>query len=251
MKAMILAAGYGTRLKPITDDIPKALVKINGITLLENAIKTVSRFGFDEIIINVHHFSEKVKEFIKENKFPVKITISDESEKLLDTGGGLKKASWFFNDEDFLLYNVDIVSDINLEKMLEQHRNNPSIATLAVRKRESARYLLFNDNNILCGWESVKSNQEIIKRIAEKYTPMAFSGIHIINSKIFQLMPKENKFSIIKLYLEIANSNRLQSFDHSNSLWIDAGKIKGLKLAKNIATQNTKNYTKSQEKVED
>ncbi len=240
MKAMILSAGLGTRLKPLTNDIPKALVEINGITLLENAIETVSRFGFNDIIINVHHFSEKVKKFISENNFSANITISDESEQLLDTGGGLKKVSSFFGNEDFLLYNVDIVSDIDLGKMMLQHKKNNAIVTLAVRKRKSSRYLLFNENKVLCGWRNEKSGEEIIIRKSEKYYKLAFSGIHIINSKIFELMPTEEKFSIIKLYLDIAKENKLQSFDHSNSKWIDAGKINGLKVAENILKEKIK-----------
>ncbi|MEA1987283.1 MAG: nucleotidyltransferase family protein [Candidatus Marinimicrobia bacterium] len=231
MKAMILSAGLGTRLKPLTNNIPKALVKINGITLLENAIKTVSNFGFDDIIINVHHFSEKVKTFIKENKFSAKITISDESEKLLNTGGGVKKASRFFDNEPFLLYNVDIISDINLNKMMKQHKKSKALATLAIRKRESSRYLLFEENNLLCGWKNNKSGKKIIKGNAEKLEEMAFSGIHIINPRIFKLMPKDDKFSIIKLYLDLIEKNKIIGFNHSDSLWMDAGKIEDLELA--------------------
>ena len=246
MKAMILAAGYGTRLKPITKNIPKALIEVNGITLLENAIKTIAKFGFDDIVINTHHFAEKIRNFINENTFPAKITISDESEKLLDTGGGLKNASWFFdNNESFLLYNVDIMSDINLGKMIKFHKNSGALVTLAVRKRQSSRYLLFNENNKLVGWKNNKTGEEkFVKKTNISIEQMAFSGIHIIKPKIFELMPKENEFSIIELYLNLASDYWLQSYDHSDSLWIDVGKMDGLEIAKNVATKDTKNTTK-------
>lgn len=235
MKAMILAAGYGTRLKPITNNIPKALVEVNNITLLENAIKTITKFDFNDIIINVHHFAEKMRTFISENNFSANISISDEDEILLDTGGGLKNVHWFFDKEPFLLFNVDVVSDINLSKMMKFHKRSDALVTLAIRKRRSSKYLLFNEGNKLVGWKNQKNGEEkIVKEMKNFLKEMAFSGIHIIEPKIFELMPKENKFSIIELYLNLANNYLIQGFDHSDSQWIDAGKKHGLIQARKI-----------------
>jgi MurNAc alpha-1-phosphate uridylyltransferase len=235
MKAMILAAGYGTRLKPITNNIPKALVEVNNITLLENAINTITKFGFEDVVINIHHFAEKMKNFINKNTFPAKISISDESKRSLDIGGGLKNVSWFFDNEPFLLFNVDVVSDINLSKMMEFHKSSEALVTLACRKRKSSRYLLFDEDNKLVGWRNDKNGEEKLVRESDtSFKQTAFSGIHIIEPKIFELMPKKNKFSIIELYLNLANDYWLQSYDHSDSQWIDAGKKQGLIQAREI-----------------
>jgi len=241
MKAMILAAGYGTRLKPITNNIPKALVGVNNITLLENAINTVAKFGFDDVLINIHYLAEKIKNFIDNNNFSVKVTISDESKRLLDIGGGLKNVSWFFDNEPFLLFNVDIVSDINLSKMMEFHKSSEALVTLATRKRKSSRYLLFDEDNKLVGWRNDKNGEEKLVRKSDTFFKQtAFSGIHIIEPKIFELMPKKNKFSIIELYLNLANDYWLQSYDHSDSQWVDAGEKQGLIQAREILNKNKK-----------
>ena len=188
MRAMILAAGLGTRLQPLTDNIPKALVKLRNKTLLEIAINHLVRNGFDKIIINVHHFGDQVINFIEENIFDADISISDERDKLLNTGGGLKKASQFFKDEKpFLLYNVDIVTNLNLKTLYEANLKSNSIATLTVRKRESSRYLLFNSENILCGWKNTKTGELISSCSINLLNEFAFSGIHIINPKIYLL----------------------------------------------------------------
>ena len=233
MRAMILAAGLGTRLKPVTNNIPKALVKIGNTSLLEICIRKLKEQGISEIIINVHHFSDQIEKFIRENKnFGINISISDESEKLLDTGGGLKKASWFFNDgEPFLLHNVDVISTLDLTTIYDSHKNSKAIATLAVRKRESGRYLLFNDENILCGWKNVKSNEVKIFPESKSLKEFAFSGIHIIDPKIFSLMPDDKVFSTIDLYLKVMKDNNIYGFVDNNSFWMDVGSTINLKLA--------------------
>ncbi len=232
MRAMILAAGLGTRLQPLTDNLPKALVKIRDITLLQIAINNLVRNGFDKIIINVHHFADQIIQFIKENNFGADITISDERDKLLDTGGGLKKASRFFNDgKPFLLYNVDIISDINLQKIYQENLKSNSIATLTVRKRESSRYLLFNSENILCGWKNTKTGELISSCSIDLLDEFAFSGIHIINPKIFSLMPDDDVFSMIDLYLDIMRDNKIISHIDNDSFWLDVGKVESLKIA--------------------
>ena len=232
MRAMILAAGLGTRLQPLTENLPKALVKIRGKTLLEIAINNLVRNGFDEIIINVHHFAEQVINFIKQNDFGADITISNESDKLLDTGGGLKKASQFFKDgKPFLLYNVDIISDLNLQSVYQANIKSNFIAALTVRKRESSRYLLFNSENILCGWKNTTTGELISNCNIELLEEFAFGGIHIIDPKIFTLMPDDEVFSMIDLYLDIMRDNKIIAHIDNDSFWLDVGKTESLKIA--------------------
>jgi NDP-sugar pyrophosphorylase family protein len=228
MKAMIFAAGLGTRLRPITNNIPKALVKIGGTPLLEFAIKKLLYSGFDEIIINVHHYPEKILRFLKENNnFGANISISDESDLLLDTGGGLKKASPFLSGtEPFLIYNCDIITDLNLKEFYDFHIKQKVICSLAVRQRESSRYLLFDKINTLCGWENTKTGE--VKRARESETdlvPMAFSGIHIMSPGAFELFPDKEVFSLIEFYLMIAGNHIIKGFDHTPSRWADIGKL--------------------------
>lgn len=236
MKAMIFAAGLGTRLQPITNDKPKALVEVNNKTLLEIVIQRLQKFGFTEIIVNVHHFADQIIEYLKANdNFGMQIAISDESDKLLDTGGGLKKAKSFFDDQPFLVHNVDIISDINLADLYKFHFNSKALSTVAVRNRVSSRYLLFNDNNLLSGWKNVKTGETIITREPEdELKPLAFSGIHVIDPEIFVLMPDEEVFSIIDLYLTISRKEKILAYRDDNSFWQDVGKIEDLnKIGKN------------------
>ena len=232
MRAMILAAGLGTRLQPLTDNLPKALVKIRDKTLLQIAINNLVRNGFDKIIINVHHFAEQVINFIGQNNFGADISFSDERDKLLDTGGGLKKASYFFNDgKPFLLYNVDVISNLDLKTLYQANIKSNSIATLAVRKRESSRYLLFNSENILCGWKNTKTGELISSCNIDLLDEFAFSGIHIIDPKIFSLMPDDDVFSMIDLYLNIMRENKIIAHIDNDSFWLDVGKTESLKIA--------------------
>src|SRR5690606_32019928 len=154
MKAMIFAAGMGTRLKPLTDTIPKALVPVGGKPLLQHIIEKLKRFGFNEIIINIHHFGQQIIDFVQENNsFDIRIEFSDEREQLLDTGGGIKKAAWFFDDnKPFLVHNVDILSNIDLQELYHFHLKNNTIATLLCSIRQTSRYLLFDTDNHLRGW---------------------------------------------------------------------------------------------------
>lgn len=237
MKAMILAAGLGTRLKPFTDQHPKALAMVNGKTILQRNIEYLSSFGIKKVIINVHHFAEQIIEIVKENKgFGSDITFSDETNEVLETGGGIKKASWFFqnDDEPFVVMNVDILTDLDLNKMILQHQQNKPPATLAVSSRQTSRYFLFNEANELCGWRNVKTGEEKISRKAEKYIEKAFSGIHIISPRIFPLMKMEGKFSMVDVYLELAKSNKILAFDHSNSKFIDVGKPESILKAEEM-----------------
>src|SRR5664280_1226211 len=161
MKAMIFAAGLGTRLKPVTDNLPKALVPIAGKPLLEHVILKLKSAGFDEIIVNIHHFPDQIIDFLKaNNNFSIRIEVSDERNLLLDTGGGIRRAAWFFDDEKpFLVHNVDILSNVDLKELYQQHLRSNSLATLVVSKRDTFRYLLFNDDNRLCGWINEKTGE--------------------------------------------------------------------------------------------
>ncbi|PLX14374.1 MAG: nucleotidyltransferase [Marinilabiliales bacterium] len=233
MKAMIFAAGKGTRLKPLTDNIPKALVKVKNTPLLEIVIKKLISYGVNEIIINVHYLANQIIKFLEENNhFGIRIEISDETDELLDTGGGLKKASWFFDSkESFVVYNVDIISNINLNQMLDFHNSKKALVTLAIRNRESSRYLLFDDNLHLGGWQNIATKNEIILNPKRKLYKFAFSGIHIIHPEVFNYMDESSKFSLIKFYLKIAKIHSVIGYKHNSDNWFDIGNINKLKEA--------------------
>lgn len=237
MKAMIFAAGLGNRLKPLTENKPKALVEINGKPLLEILIERLKTYGYDEIIINVHHYSYQVIDFLRQKKnFNIHIEISDETNLLLDTGGGLKKAAWFFNDgQPFLVHNVDILSDINLTELYEAHINSRSLSTLAVRNRKSSRYFLFDDSIQLCGWKNVKTGDKIISRYSSpELTQLAFSGIQIVSPSIFNYIKDDGVFSITNTYIELCANHKITGYLHNDSFWMDLGKPESIKKAEEI-----------------
>lgn len=238
MKALILAAGLGTRLKPLTDRLPKALLKAGPYTLLEFAIRKLKSAGFNEMIINVHHFPVLIKSYLEENRnFGCKISFSDESGKLLDTGGGIKKASWFFDDgKAFLVYNVDIIGDLDLGKLYAHHLASGNMATLVLRRRETSRYLLFNKRMQLKAWENrVTGEKRMVQQTHEPLQSFAFSGIHVINPELFGLMQDEDRFSIIDTYLKVAATHPVGGFIDESPLWADAGKPDSLADAGRIA----------------
>lgn len=243
MKAMIFAAGLGTRLRPLTDTIPKALVKVNGIPLLEIVITRLQRYGFHEMIINVHHLAGHIFEFLdQKGSFGLDICVSHEVHELLDTGGGLKKASWFFNDHTpFLVHNVDILSDINLREMYHAHVRAQALATLAVTTRNSTRCFLFNREDSLCGWKNKRTKEVKMARPAESgFIPLAFSGIAMISPAIFDMMPAQDAFSIIDVYLHTAATKKISAFRHDHALWMDLGKKENLPQAGEVL-QNIQN----------
>src|ERR1700687_6149839 len=210
MKAMVLAAGLGTRLRPLTDNRPKALVELSGRTLLEITLSRLRAFGIREVIINVHHFADMVIDYLKSNNnFGMRIEVSRE-EVLLDTGGGLKKAAWFFLegptriDEPFLLHNVDVISAIDLSRMLQFHTENHALATLAVQSRESSRHPLFNNDSHLCGRRAGRDQDPEIVRPSNPLQPQAFSGIHVISPRLLPMLTEGGVFSIISSYLRLA-----------------------------------------------
>lgn len=237
---MIFAAGLGTRLRPLTNEIPKALVPVNGKPSLEWLILKLKKSGITQIIINVHHFPDKVIGFINENcAFGIEIEISDEREMLLDTGGGLKKAAWFFDDgKPFLVHNADILSNINLVEMLAFHNQNKALATLFIQERITSRYLIFDEEKRLTGWKNTKTNEVILSRKdAIKPKDFAFNGIHIISPEIFTLMTAQGKFSIIETYLRLADTFQIVGYEPKHTAWMDIGKIENLPKAYMLARQ--------------
>ena len=314
MKAMVLAAGLGTRLRPLTDDKPKALVTVGGKTLLEITLATLRSFGVDEVIVNVHHFADRICEYLDENgNFGMRIEVSHEEGQLLDTGGGLKKAAWFFlewiadseadsamqdpppgsvkghdfsragntakmagasapeeitslsspptfsalkghdfsraetspesswpsgpeenyspssNNEPFILHNVDVLSTIDLARMVQYHIEQGALATLAVQDRETSRYLLFDENGQLCGRRKGRGSSDEIARPATQIQPLAFAGIHVISPRLLSEMREEGAFSIIDAYLHLAaRGEKIAAFRADEYYWRDLGRPKNI-----------------------
>jgi|FLOH01.1.fsa_nt_gi N-acetyl-alpha-D-muramate 1-phosphate uridylyltransferase len=234
MKAIILAAGLGTRLKKITQDMPKALVEVNGKTMLEIAILNLKNQGFNHFLINIHHEGKSIIDFLaSKNNFGVNIIISDEREQLLDTGGAILKAKEFIaGNEPVLVHNVDVISDVNISKLFNYHKNNNAVATLCVRKRETQRFLLFNNSNNLIGWTNLRNKEfKWVNKSYSEYYSYAFSGIYVISPKFVDLIKQTGKFSIIDSWLEIANTNIINAYVDTANQWHDLGTIEKIIIA--------------------
>jgi NDP-sugar pyrophosphorylase family protein len=228
MKAMIFAAGLGIRLKPLTDNKPKALIELGGKTLLERSITYLKSYGISDITVNVHHYAQQIKDYLEQHHyFDLSIHISDESDLLLDTGGGILKAkSLLDGDDHILLMNVDILTNLDLKRFIQFHRESGALASLVVRRRKTSRYLLFDHKNQLSGWENATSGELKVSHpesIAGAI-PMAFSGIHLIRKRLFSLIQESGKFSIIDLYLRLSATEKILAFPDSESVWMDLGK---------------------------
>ena len=242
---MILAAGLGTRLRPLTDNRPKALVELSGRTLLEITLSRLRAFGVTEVIVNVHHFADMVIDYLRSNKnFGMRIEISRE-DVLLDTGGGLKKVAWFFLedssrlDEPFLLHNVDVISNIDLRRMLQFHNENRALATLAVQSRETSRPLLFDDHLQLCGRRAGRDHELEIARPSAHLDRLAFSGIHVISPRLLPMLTEEGVFSIIPSYLRlVSQGEKILAFRTDQYYWRDLGKAADLAQAALDLQQN-------------
>ena len=224
-KALIFAAGKGTRLKPFTDSHPKALALVNDVPLLERNIKYLQSFGVTEFVINVHHFGEQIVEFLeKNNHFGAKIDISDEKDELLETGGGLLFAQKYLeNEENFLIMNADILTDLNIHELVKFHETLLPLATLAVSDRNSSRKLFFNSEMVLKGWMNKNSGETKMAEFNSDFKELAFSGIHCINSSIFDKIKRRGKFSIMEEYLDLMFENNILGFQHEARL-IDVGR---------------------------
>lgn len=244
MKAMILAAGLGTRLRPLTNDRPKALVEVAGRTLLEITLRRLASFGIREVIVNVHHFADMVVDYLAANgNFGMRVEISRE-EILLDTGGGLRKAAWFFladnhAQEPFLLHNVDVITTIDFDQMLQSHQENRALATLAVQQRETSRYLLFDENEQLCGRRAGIEGRSEMARPCRVVRAQAFSGVHVISPRLLSLMSEEGIFSIITTYLRLSSQGeKIGAFRADGYYWRDLGKPENLaQVAADVESQ--------------
>ncbi len=230
MKAMILAAGLGTRLRPLTDDCPKALVEVAGHTMLEIALSRLRSFGVREVVVNTHHFADQIIEYLKaNNNFGMHVEVSRE-DILLDTGGGLKKAAYFFLDsgslqEPFILHNVDVISTIDLDRMVRFHSEHDALATLAVQDRTTSRYLLFDEHGQLCGRRAGRNGKPELVRSAHELQALAFSGVHIISLRLLANMEEEDVFSIITNYLRLAaQEEKIVAFRADEYYWRDLGR---------------------------
>lgn len=240
---MIFAAGLGTRLKPITDTKPKALVTVAGKTLLQHVIEKLAENGFHDIVINVHHFSEQIIQYLEaNNRFGLSIAVSDETDKLLDTGGGIKKAKPLLdNGEPFLIHNVDILSNADLKGLYKKHLNQACDATLLVSNRKSSRYLLFDQEKRLQGWKN-ETTGEVKSPIsdfhAEEYTPYAFSGIHVLSPSVFRKMDSfPDKFPIMDFYISKCNEMKFNAEIDANLHLIDVGKLNSIEEAERMMKQ--------------
>ncbi len=245
MKGMIFAAGLGTRLRPLTDNCPKALVDVGGRPMLENVILKFKSAGIDEIVVNVHHFADQIIDFLRANNdFGIKLHISDERDQLLDTGGGiLKAARWLDREEPFVVHNADIYTDFDLPRMIKAYGTSSVDAMLLIGERETSRYLLFSSDGRMVGWENVKTGEKRSPFTEEEVAdavPMAFGGVHIINPAIYPLLRRyssEPKFSITPFYTDMCRELKIMGYtpsEHYN--WVDIGKPESLMIARNIAS---------------
>lgn len=230
-RAMILAAGLGTRMQPVTNDKPKALVEWEGVPMLEHIILKLKSQGFDQIVINVHHFAQMIIDFVKQKeRFGIQIDFSHEVEEALDTGGGVAFASRFFDQKPFLVHNVDIMSNIDLRKLYNSHIQSGAIATLAVKDRETSRSLLMNADNLLKGWRDNRTGEtRLVDEDSPGLVPIAFSCMHVLNPEIFNFFPAEKKFSITPFYLELAKQQDINLYRHDSDTWIDMGRLDSYK----------------------
>lgn len=246
MKAMIFAAGLGTRLKPLTDSCPKALVKVGGKPMLEHVVLKLKKAGFDHLIINIHHLGQQIIDFLQQKEnFGLKIDISDERDELLDTGGGIKKAKRLLaGSEPFLIHNVDVASDLDLRAFYEEHCRSGALASLFVGQRDTARYLLFDEWNHLQGWTNCKTGEYKFctsSPCAESYIRYAFNGIHVMSPEILKRMETwEDRFSIIDFYLSLAANATVLGRYKPETGWIDMGKPEVLVRAAELLKKNEK-----------
>jgi N-acetyl-alpha-D-muramate 1-phosphate uridylyltransferase len=232
-KAMIFAAGLGTRFKPWTDSHPKALAVVNGKSLLQRNVKYLQRYGITEVVVNIHHFPEQVMKAITDNKgWGSNVILSDESDQLLETGGGLMKAKTFFEGENpFLSVNVDILTDLDITGLMAFHQQHEPLVSFAVSNRKTSRYFLFNDEMRLVGWRNTATGEEIIKIPSKQYIEKAYSCVVIFEPKIFDLINRKGKFSLVDVYLDLAADHLIMGYDHSGDKFVDVGKPEAVAIA--------------------
>ena len=238
MKAMIFAAGLGKRLGKITENIPKALVEINGKTALQMAVEKCAEHGFRDILINVHHFADMVEDEVNRlNKMGFRISVSDERDVLLETGGGLFKAREFFDNNPFLIYNVDIVSDLDLGTLYRYHLEKQGLATLVVRKRPGRRFYLIDESGLIRGWRNNETGEQILTSAsAERLTEIAFSSMHIVQPEIFNYM-NEGIYTMTDLYLRLAKEHNIFTLRCDEGYWVDIGTPESLEIIRGLLSK--------------
>ena len=236
MKAMIFSAGLGTRFKPWTDSHPKALAPVNGKSLLQRNVEYLQQYGITDLIVNVHHFPEQILYAIEKNKgWGSNIVISDESNLLLETGGGLLHAKELFTPgEKFITCNVDILTDLNIDKLLDFHTKNDALITFGVTDRESSRYLLFDEHDRLCGWKNAKTGEEKIAIPNKSVSQKAYSCVVIFEYRALDLIQFRGKFSLIDVYLDLAPHHHIMGYDHSGDRLVDVGKPGSVDIAASL-----------------
>jgi NDP-sugar pyrophosphorylase family protein len=238
MKAMILAAGLGSRLQPLTLNRPKALLELQGVPLLALVLARLAQHGFTNIVVNVYHLADQIVAFLDEyqkKSCHARLTLAVSREtKLLDTGGGVQNAAWFFNDEQpFLVHNVDVLTDLDLNQLMEAHRSSKALATLAVRERKTTRYFLFDREDRLCGWQSPEPDETRMARTVNgPITPLGFMGIQVLSPKIFEKLTAAPPFSLVDAYLQLAaDGESIAAFRAGDSRWMDLGRKEHLEQA--------------------
>jgi len=244
MKAMILAAGLGTRLQPLTLNRPKALLDVQGVPLLGLVLARLAQHGFTDIVVNVYHLADQIVAYLdeyqkKSGQARLTLAVSRET-KLLDTGGGVQNAAWFFGDEQsFLVHNVDVLTDLDLNRLMEAHRRSEALATLAVRERKTKRYFLFDEEDRLCGWQSLESSETRMARsVNGTPTPLGFMGIQVLSPKIFRKLTAAPPFSLVEAYLQLAGAGEsIKAFRADDSRWMDLGRKEHLEQASELFGQ--------------
>ena len=236
LKAIIFSAGLGTRFKPWTDSHPKALALVNGKSLLQRNIEYLQEYGVKDVVVNVHHFPEQIIEAIKKNNgWGSNIVISDETDELLETGGGLMKAKQFLDgDKPFISLNVDILTNLNLNKLMAFHQQHKPLVTFGVTNRKSSRVLLFDENNRLCGWKNLQTGETKLAIDKPNLKEMAYSCVVIYEPEIFSLIKQEGKFSIMDSYLDLAAEHIILGYDHSGDKLVDVGKPESVAIAEKL-----------------
>ena len=239
MKAMIFSAGLGTRFKPWTDAHPKALAVVNGKSLLQRNVEYLQEYGITDVVVNVHHFADQLIEtIIKSKGWGSKITISDERDELLDTGGGLLKAKEFFSPgEKFITCNADILTDLDIKKLISFHTEKKALISFGVTERKTSRYLLFDEADRLCGWRNATTREERIPIPRPEYHEKAYSCVVVFEYDVFRLMDEKGflgKFSLIDVYLALAAEHLILGFDHTGDRFVDVGKADIIVIAESV-----------------
>lgn len=236
MKAMIFAAGLGTRFKPWTDKHPKALAIVSGKSLLQRNIEYLQQYNITDVVVNVHHFSEQIiKAVEKNNGWGSNIIISDESNEVLETGGGLLKAKSLLQDnEPFVTLNADILTDLSISDLLTFHQQNNALISFGITNRKSSRCFLFDENNRLCGWENNVTGEQKISIAKDNLKPMAYSCVAVFEPNTFDLIPQKGKFSLTETYLSLAADHLIMGYDHSGDHFIDVGKPESVAIAEKM-----------------